>query len=120
MRDHPVILVAENEAIIGHDLRDTVEEAGYIVEGPHGDISSAMEAVRANRPDLAILDIELDDGVVYPLAERLMAEHVPVIFHSGNVPLEEMTARFPRVRALEKPCPPAEMLDNVANALSDA
>lgn len=119
MRDHPVILVAENEAIIGHDLRDTVEEAGYIVEGPHHDVSSAMQAVEAKRPDLAILDIELDDGVVYPLAERLMREDVPVIFHSGQVPLEEMTARFPQVRALKKPCPPKAMLDNVADALSE-
>lgn len=120
MRDHPVILVAENEAIIGHDLCDTVEEAGYVVEGPHDNVSSAMRAVQANRPDLAILDIELDDGVVYPLAERLMQEDVPVIFHSGHVPLEEMTARFPKVRALEKPCPPTEMLGNVADALAEA
>lgn len=118
MRDHPVILVAEDEAIIGHDLRDTVEEAGYIVEGPHGNVSSAMRAVQANRPDLAILDIELDDGVVYPLAERLMEERIPFIFHSGHVPMAEMAARFPNARALEKPCPPSEMLDSVADALA--
>jgi DNA-binding response OmpR family regulator len=120
MRDHPVILVAEDESIIGHDLCDTVEEAGYIVEGPHDNVSSAMRAVQENRPDLAILDIQLDDGVVYPLAQRLMEEDVPVIFHSGQVPLEEMTAMFPNSRALEKPCPPADMLGSVAEALADA
>lgn len=120
MKDHPVILVAEDEAIIGHDLCDTVEEAGYIAEGPHGDISSAMRAVQTNRPDLAILDVQLGDGVVYPLAERLMAEDVPVIFHSGHVAREDMLARFPNTRAVEKPCPPTAMLENVAEALARA
>lgn len=120
VKDHPVILVAEDEAIIGYDLCDTVEEAGYIVEGPHGDVSSAMRAVQSNRPDLAILDIALGDEMVYPLAERLMEQHVPVIFHSGHVAPEDMLARFPEVRALAKPCPPTAMLENVAAALAAA
>lgn len=120
MKDFPVILVAEDEAIIGHDLRDTVEEAGYIVEGPHPDVNSAMRAAQENRPDLAILDVALGNEVVYPLAERLMAEQVPVIFHSGQIAREDMLARFPHVRAVEKPCPPADMLENVAEALARA
>lgn len=116
--EHPVILVAEDEFIVGADLCDTVEEAGYVVEGPHPDISSAMLACQKKRPDLAILDVRLQDGAVYPLAEQLMREDVPVIFHSGNVPDDDIASRFPQSKALSKPCPPNRMLDTVAAALA--
>ena len=38
------VLVAEDELIVGYDLCDTVAEAGYMVEGPYDDLSSAMLA----------------------------------------------------------------------------
>jgi CheY-like chemotaxis protein len=116
----PVILVAEDEHIIGADLCDTVAEAGYHVEGPHGDLPSAMLACQLARPDLAILDVQLGDDVVYPLAEQLMAQGVPVIFHSGVFSQHEIEQRFPAAPTLSKPCPPGRMLESVAKALTPA
>ncbi len=111
------ILVAEDEAVVACDLIDTVEEAGFAVEGPHRDISSAMLAFQKRKPDLAILDIKLGDGVVYPLAEKLAEEHIPIIFHTGNFSSEEVDNRFPGAHSLAKPCPPADVLDAVHRAL---
>lgn len=110
------VFVAEDELIIGHDLCDTVSEAGYIVEGPYDDLSSAMLAYQKNKPDIAILDVQLGDGIVYPLAEQMMAENVPVIFHSGQLTPEEVALRYPNAQALAKPCPPAEVIDSVQRA----
>ncbi len=117
--EQPVILVAEDEGVIGCDLCDTVSEAGYLVEGPHGDMSSAMLAFQKNKPDLAILDVELGDGVSYPLAQILMDENVPIIFHSGRSTAAEMKAKFPSSPALTKPCPPDRMLATVAETLGN-
>lgn len=116
----PTILVAEDEFIIACDLCDTVEEAGYFVEGPHCNISSAMLAFQKQRPDVAILDIHLGDEIVYPLAERLMAEDVPVIFHSGRCTPAEVRELYPSASTLAKPCPPNEVLQSVSNALAAA
>lgn len=110
------VFVAEDEPIIALDLCNTVSEAGYIVEGPFNNLSSAMLAYQKQKPDVAILDIQLGDGIVYPLAEQMMAENVPVIFHSGELSTKEMMARFPNARALAKPCPPAEVLQTVQSA----
>ena len=107
------VLVAEDELIIGTDLCDTVSEAGYVVEGPFNDVSSAMLAYQKSKPDIAILDVRLGDGIVYPLAEQMMAEDVHVIFHSGEVTPEEVSHRFPSAQALSKPCPPSEVIDTV-------
>ena len=114
----PVILVAEDEPLIALDLCDTVETAGYAVEGPFRDISSAMLSFQKQKPDLAILDVQLSDGNVFPLAEQLMAEDVPVIFHSGNYASSEVSDRFPKACSLSKPCPPAHIIDSVNEALS--
>ena len=110
------ILVAEDEAIVGLDLCDTVSEAGYIVEGPFVDLSSAMLAYQKTKPDVAILDVQLGDGIVYPLAEQMMAEDVQVIFHSGRLTPDEVAIRFPRAQTLAKPCPPSEVIDSVQRA----
>lgn len=115
--NHPRILVAEDEFIVAFDLCDTVQEAGFEVEGPHSEISTAMLAVQKARPDLAILDVELEDGDAFPLAEALMAEDVPVIFHSGQFTPEEVRSRYPTAIACSKPCPPNVMLAKVQKAL---
>lgn len=114
------ILVAEDEMIVAFDLCDTVEEAGFAVEGPHAGISSAMLAFQKEKPDLAILDIQLDDGSVFPLAQKLDDEDVPLIFHTGRHSREEIEARFPNATTLEKPCPPTEMLEAVTGVLEAA
>ncbi|MGN6499248.1 MAG: response regulator [Tsuneonella sp.] len=113
----PCVLVAEDELIIGVDLCDTVEEAGYRVEGPYDTLDSAMLSVQRHKPDVAILDVRLDDGEVFPLAEALMREDVPVIFHSGQFSPGEVRARFPQAQACAKPCPPNQMIDMVREAL---
>ena len=112
------ILVAEDEPIVAFDLCDTVEEAGYLVEGPHSGVSAATEAYENGAPDLAILDITLEDGEVYALAEQLEAANVPIIFHSGSHKREDVEARFPRATTLTKPCTPTDMLSAVNGALA--
>lgn len=113
------ILVAEDEMIIAFDLCDTVEEAGFTVEGPHAGISSAMLAFQKEKPDLAILDIRLDDGEVYPLAKKLEAENVPIIFHSGIYSHDEVTEHFPTATTLIKPCPPSTMIKALNDVLEE-
>lgn len=113
------ILVAEDEMIIGFDLCDTCEEAGFTVEGPHPGISSAMLAFQKEKPDLAILDVSLDDGKVFPLAEKLAAENIPIIFHSGNASEAEIRSHFPNATIRSKPCPPHDMIAAVSGALGD-
>ena len=53
------VVVAEDEAIIRLDLKETLEEEGYLVVGETGRGDKAVELVRELRPDLAILDIKM-------------------------------------------------------------
>jgi response regulator NasT len=53
------VVIAEDEAIIRLDLKETLEEEGYVVVGETGRGDKAVDLVREHRPDLAILDIKM-------------------------------------------------------------
>lgn len=55
------MVIAEDEAIIRLDLRETLEEEGYEVVAETGRGDRAVELVREHRPDLAILDIKMPE-----------------------------------------------------------
>lgn len=53
------IVLAEDEAIIRLDLRETLQEEGYEVVGDVGRGDKAIELVRELKPDVAIFDIKM-------------------------------------------------------------
>lgn len=59
------IVLAEDEAIIRLDLRETLEEEGYVVVGETSRGDQVLDLVRELRPDMAILDVKMPgtDGI---------------------------------------------------------
>jgi response regulator NasT len=53
------VVIAEDEAIIRLDLKETLEEEGYEVVGETGRGDEAVELVKDLHPDLAILDVKM-------------------------------------------------------------
>ena len=53
------VVIAEDEALIRLDLRETLEEEGYEVVAETGRGDEVVALVREHRPDLAILDIKM-------------------------------------------------------------
>jgi response regulator NasT len=53
------VVIAEDEAIIRLDLKETLEEEGYTVVGETGRGDEAVKLVRELEPDIAILDIKM-------------------------------------------------------------
>lgn len=68
------IVIAEDEAIIRLDLKETLEAEGYEVVGDcsRGDV--AIELVRALRPDVVILDIKMPGLDGLSAAREITAE----------------------------------------------
>lgn len=53
------VVIAEDEAIIRLDLKETLQEEGYEVVGETGRGDEAVDLVRELEPDLAILDVKM-------------------------------------------------------------
>ena len=67
------VVIAEDEAIIRLDLRETLIDEGYDVIGETGRGDEAVELVRNLHPDLVILDIKMP-GIDGLQAARLITE----------------------------------------------
>ena len=59
------VVIAEDEAIIRLDLRETLENAGYMVLADTGRGDEAVELVRKHKPEVVILDVKMPgmDGI---------------------------------------------------------
>ncbi|MBY0329969.1 MAG: response regulator [Acetobacteraceae bacterium] len=82
------ILVVEDEALVAMLMEDGLADAGAEVVGPASSVEQALElvewaAARTGGLDAAVLDINLQGTVVAPVADRLAALGVPIIFATG-------------------------------------
>ena len=74
------VVIAEDEALIRLDLKEMLEEDGYVVVGEASDGEAAVKLTESLRPNLVIMDIKMPglDGI--SAAERITAEHMaPVV-----------------------------------------
>jgi response regulator NasT len=68
------VVIAEDEAIIRLDLKETLEEEGYEVVGETGRGDEAVQLVREHEPELAILDIKMPGQDGLAAAREIAAE----------------------------------------------
>ncbi|HLP15072.1 MAG TPA: response regulator [Bacteroidota bacterium] len=76
------ILVVEDEAITGIEIRRILEQHGYTVLPVVDDGTKAIEAVSAYHPDLVLMDIHLNGGIDGIVAAEMLAAHstIPVVY----------------------------------------
>lgn len=79
------LLVVEDEYLVAVELVDLLKAAGAEVVGPAGTLEDALDLVErtGHRLDGAVLDINLRDKRVYPVADALSACGVPFVFATG-------------------------------------
>jgi len=70
------VVIAEDEAIIRMDLRETLQEEGYDVVGETGRGDAVVDLVRETQPDLAILDIKMPGADGLEAARVINAERL--------------------------------------------
>ena len=114
------VVIAEDEAIVRLDLKEIMQEEGYEVVGETGRGDEAVELVRAQRPDLAILDIKMPgtDGLTAAReisAERLCAVLILTAFSQRD--LIEQARNAGALAYLVKPFQKSELLPAIEMAI---
>lgn len=97
------ILIAEDETFIALDMASGIEEAGGQVVGPAASVSEALALLAVNEVTGAILDVNLADRDVTPVALMLIARNVPIVFHTGVGIPPELTLGHPDLVVCIKP-----------------
>jgi 1,2-diacylglycerol 3-beta-glucosyltransferase len=107
------LLIVEDDILPAMALRDELEDAGYRVLDLTGRHQEALGAARTHRPDLALVNIQLqghDDGIA--LAADLKALGIPTLFISGQVS-RARTAQTVAIGSLPKPYRTSDMVEAV-------
>ena len=81
------VLVVEDEALIALLVAEALADAGAVVIGPAASVAEALALVdlaTANGGvDAAVLDLNLAGERVSPVADRLVALGIPIVFATG-------------------------------------
>lgn len=77
------VLIVEDEGMVSMLLEDMLSDLNHAVVGTASRLIQASALAATVEADLAILDVNLDGELSYPVAEILAARGVPVIFATG-------------------------------------
>ena len=77
------VLVVEDEAIISFLIEDMLLSLGCTAVAHAGTVKQAMNVLSEERPDAAILDVNLAGEPGYAIAEKLEAGGIPFVFATG-------------------------------------
>jgi DNA-binding response OmpR family regulator len=77
------VLVAEDDYFIAIEMCSALRAAGANVIGPARDLQTGLAAIRDERIDCGVLDINLRGQLAFELATELRARNVPAIFATG-------------------------------------
>jgi len=78
------VLIVEDQYLIAADLSRAVTILGGVVVGPVASNEAAQAELARSDIDLAFLDINLDEQMVFPLADELEKRGIPFIFATGH------------------------------------
>ena len=115
------VVLAEDEALIRLDLKESLIEAGYDVVGEASDGAEAVALVRANGADVAILDIMMPgvDGLTAAreiMLDRLAAVVILTAFSQRD--LVEKARDAGAMSYLIKPFTPQELVPAIELAVA--
>ncbi len=104
------VLVVEDNFLVALDLQMSLEEMGFVVIGPAGNVSEAVRLMQVSLPHAAVLDINLGAETSFGVADELVVAEVPFVFLSGGT-RDTLPPRFSSIPLLEKPVQIARLCD---------
>jgi DNA-binding NtrC family response regulator len=110
------VLLVEDDMIVAWLLEDMLAELDCAVVGPAASVDQALAMIDVEAIDVAVLDVNLNGQMSYPIADALAARGVPFAFSTGyhKDSLLEDYRIFP---ALQKPFHLQELTDMLATLL---
>ena len=96
------MLIVEDEPLISMMLEDFLDSLGHTVAGTCDNVAEALERVEKGGFDIAIIDVNLNGQLVWPVADRLAASGIPYVLATGGH-VEPPPTAHSRAPVLAKP-----------------
>jgi two-component SAPR family response regulator len=96
------VLLIEDESMVAMMIEEVLSELGLRVIGPYATVPEALRAASEISVDAAVLDINLDGQLIFPVVDILLEKRVPVAFISGYE-VESLDVRYAHIPFVQKP-----------------
>ena len=103
--------------IVAWLLEDMLADLGCVVVGPAVSINQALAIVDAEAIDAAVLDVNLEGQMSYPIADALAALGVPFVFSTGY-DKDRLLEGYRTFSVLQKPFRRSQLVDTLAKLLT--
>jgi CheY-like chemotaxis protein len=111
------VLVVEDQFAVALDLCEGLDREGASVVGPASSVEDALQMLESSaRPDVAVLDIQIRGGLVYPVADRLEELGVPYVFTSACEP-NDIPEHYRLAPRIDKPIRLSSILDAIRDQI---
>lgn len=97
------VLVVEDSALILMEVEAAIEDAGGTVVGPATRLGQAADLAESEEFDVALLDVNLDGELIYPVAETLVRRDKPFVLATGYDPGNSIAPEYRDRPVLRKP-----------------
>lgn len=97
------VLLVEDQMLIAMDAEALLAEAGADRVMTARTVTEALAQLRAELPDVAVLDVNLGIGTSIPIAEDLARRGVPFVFATGYGEGPQIPGAFKDVPVVRKP-----------------
>lgn len=111
------VMIVDDEFLQAELMAHTLESRGYEVVGPFRRLEPAVAAASREAVDAALLDINIDGQLIYPVADVLCDRDIPYAFVSANDNATLAPERHKRAVSLRKPYDPEDLDVLVARLL---
>jgi CheY-like chemotaxis protein len=97
------VLLIEDSLIIALDAEDALRRLGAKSVVTESTVPGAIAAIELDKPDLAVLDVNLGDTTSFAIADRLESLGVPFLFATGYGEQTRLPERLMSKPVLQKP-----------------
>ena len=111
------VFVVEDDYLMARELVRALQHTGADVLDPAASVPAALAMLQAGaRPDVSILDVNLNGDLVFPVADALAVRRLPFLFLTAHDPAR-LPDRFAQVPLCEKPVHPPVVPGEVRRVL---
>ena len=116
-----VILVAEDNYLLAHEIALSLQERGAVVIGPVASVRDglALAEREGDRIDAAVLDVNLRNERVFAVADALISRGIPIVFCTGYEPLL-LGKPYVNAPCITKPIDPGRLAKTLSAAIAAA
>ena len=114
------VLLVEDQTLIAMSLEAELQDNGLQVTGRAATVAAGLALIKADPPELAVLDVNLADENSLPVAEALRARAIPFLFATGYGSDIGLPDRFANTPIVSKPYQIGDILRKLAEAEAQA